>query len=100
MANSPLASDPVQPIAWYMARTSHGPVKTPEYPEDTVAAGDRVRELRLDVGLNLRPAAAAVGLLAVELSAIEFGRVRLRAPALAVSYLERIWRGKEGTPTK
>lgn len=74
-----------------MARTSHGPMKTPVYPEDTVSAGDDVRGLRLERGLTLRPAAALAGLQAVDLSKIESGCVRLRSPALAMSYLRDAW---------
>lgn len=90
--HAPLAFDPVQPISWYMANTSHGRIKTPEYPEDTVAAGEHVRCLRLERGLNLRLAADILKIKAEELSKIESGCVRLRAPAIAMSFLSIAWR--------
>lgn len=91
MPHPNLASDPVEPVAYYMARTSHGLVRTPQYPDDTEAFGREVWELRRAIGLTLRPAAAAAGLSARELSDVEAGRARLRSPALAMSFLRLAW---------
>jgi DNA-binding XRE family transcriptional regulator len=91
-ADSPLASDPVQPTGTRIATTTHGRFEVPEYPVDTVAVGDQIRDVRVGKGLTLNEAARLAGLPPRTLSEIEHGKARLRDTRAALLELCRAWK--------
>ena len=67
------------------------------FPDDAVAAGRELREIRRMVGLNLREAAKALGISAMQVSELERGQARADRDAVLDAY-RRSAGAKGGTP--